>query len=237
MILRPADLLATLVRRVRGTLARRPQRTRPALTLSPPVASGLRELDPSRYVADFRQPDQVSCGAATLVFSRMVHDPMRAALVISPDDPARRVARWSAEVLAMHRQVSGPRDHDGSLQWPWLRAIGTSPWGAARQMQGGVGRSGLRGTRYTARTLDPDDLGHEFDLIAAATRAGHTVPLYVGTELRPAHVALVVSSEPERLRIYEPSAGRMVRVTRDAFQACAFSLGGWSVPWFAVLPR
>ena len=70
-----------------------------------------------------------------------------------------------------------------------------------------------------------------------AASAGHTVPLYVGDALHPAHVVLVVSAEQHRLRVYEPSAGRMLRIGREAFTTSRFRLGGWSVPWFAVLPR
>lgn len=236
MIIRPVAFLTTLVRRGRKLLAGTP-RPVPSLDLSSAVPVVRHDLDPTEHARDFRQPDQVSCGASSLVFSRMVHDRAYAARILAIDDPARRTARWTAEVRAMHRQITGLRDHDGDLQWPWLRVVGTSPWGAARQMQGGEGRSGLAGARYGARTLDPTDPGAEFDRISAAVRSGHTLPLYVGNALRPAHVVLVVSAEAERVGIYEPSTGRMVGLTRDGFVAGTFSLGGWSVPWFAVLPR
>jgi len=215
-----------VVRRARRAVARR---QRPAATARP-LAPAPLSLDPTERALDFRQPDDTSCGAASLVFARMLRDEAYAAHVMA--DPAH----WRAEVLAMHRRVGGLRDHDGRWQWPWLRVVGTSPWGAARQMGGGPDRSG-RGTRYAARALDPDDLGAEFDRILAAASAGHTVPLYVGDALHPAHVVLVVSAEQHRLRVYEPSAGRMLRIGREAFATSRFRLGGWSVPWFAVLPR
>ncbi|WP_078699805.1 hypothetical protein [Aeromicrobium choanae] len=206
-----------------------------------PVERGA--LDPTTHPRDFRQPDDTSCGAASLVVSRMLHDePYALWLATGYDaqadatDPTGFAERWATEVVTMHRRVTSLRDHDGDLQWPWLRVVGTSPWGAARQMTG-TGGSGLPGHAYEARTLDPDDLGAGFDLVLAAVQAGHTVPLYVGDEVRPAHVVLVVRTRGDQLEVFEPSAGRMVRVARDAFAAGRFRLGGWSVPWFAVLPR
>ncbi|WP_146828118.1 hypothetical protein [Aeromicrobium flavum] len=202
-----------------------------------------RALDPTTHPRDFRQPDDTSCGAASLVVSRMLNDQPYAIWLTTGYDPhtdrsdqAALQDRWRAEVLATHRRVTSLRDHDGDLQWPWLRVVGTSPWGAARQMTG-EGGSGVPGARYSARTLDPDDLLTEFDRVLAAVEAGHTVPLYVGDEVRPAHVVLAVRTRSDGLEFFEPSAGRLVRVARDAFAAGRFTLGGWSVPWFAVLPR
>ncbi|WP_313409772.1 hypothetical protein [Aeromicrobium sp.] len=223
---RAARPLEALVRHVRSRLARRQQ---------PAAAQAFAEATPPSSpaldrVREFRQPDDTSCGASSLVLSRMLHDPAYGSWIL--DDPAR----WGPEVKAMHHRVSRWRDHDGRPQCPWPRVVGTSPWAAAGQMGGGSGRSG-RGTRYRWRILDPDDLAAGFELIVAAARSGHTVPLYAGNAVRPAHVVLVVSAEPDRLRVYEPSAGRIVRVGREAFVSGALDLGGWSVPWFAVLPR
>jgi hypothetical protein len=259
---RPAIPVSALVRLARRGLARL-QRTPSGSgrgfsasgALPPQVVSRLeahaqrltdaqrRSLDPTTHPRDFRQPDDTSCGAAALVVSRMLHDRPYAMWMTTGYDPrgdradASSLAdRWRAEVLAMHRRVTSLRDHDGHLQWPWLRIIGTSPWGAARQMTGDGG-SGVPGARYTAQTLDPEGLAAGFDRVTAAVEAGHTVPLYVGDEVRPAHVVLAVGARLDGLEFFEPSAGRMVRVGRDEFAAGRFGLGGWSVPWFAVLPR
>ncbi len=258
----PAVPVVRLVRLARRGLARLQRRSGPrtftaaaAAAVPPEVARRLeartatmspaerRTLDPTSHPRDFRQPDDTSCGAASLVVSRMLHDDPYALWLTTGYDAAADASdsitfaeRWKAEVIRMHRRVTALRDHDGDLQWPWLRVVGTSPWGAARQMTG-AGGSGLPGHEYEARTLDPDDLAAEFDLLLAAVQAGHTVPLYVGDEVRPAHVVLAVRTSGEQLEFFEPSAGRMVRVGRDAFAAGRFRLGGWSVPWFAVLPR
>lgn len=217
-------LAGAIVRRARALASRR----RPPAAFAPLTATS---ADPTAVpVERFRQPDRTSCGASCLVVARMLRDPQLASWLAS--DPLR----WQTEVFRMHRRLSGLRDHDGNLQWPWPRFVGTSPWAAARQLGGGPARSG-HGLRYGWHVLDPDDLGTEFDRVSAAVRAGHTVPIYVGTTLRPAHVVLVVSIDDERWHVYEPSAGRVLRVGREAFVASRFSLGGWSVPWFAVLPR
>lgn len=252
---------AATVRRLRGLLARLPVRTSSARLLGAPTPldpetltrfesrlAGLdpataSRLDPTTHAHDFRQPNTVTCGAACLVFARMRHDPPYAMRVVTGYDPRTQSTdrtdqtdRWNAEVLRMHRRVTGLRDHDGDVQLPWLRVVGTSPWGAARQMEGAVGSSGLSGSRYSARALDPEHLDLEFDQIAAAVDAGHSVPLYVGSDLRPAHVVLVVEAAYAELRVYEPSAGRMVRVDRPAFTGGRLRLAGWDVAWFAVLP-
>lgn len=260
MRVRPSVPVKALVRLARRAMARLQEPSEaPSSSTSTPVAPATparfearratmspgdqRALDPITHAQDFRQPDQTSCGASSLVVSRMIHDRPYAMWLITGYDPrtdredvSAASERWRAEVLAVHRRVTGLRDRDGDLQWPWLRAVGTSPWGAARQMTGDGG-AGVPGARYRARTLDPDDLMAEFDRIVAAVEAGHTVPLYVGNDVRPAHVVLVVGVRAGRLDVYEPSAGRMVRIARDAFCAGRFSVGGWSVPWFAVLPR
>jgi len=258
---RPADLAAAVVRRARGALARpiaapaagsvgrRP--TRPdALARSEERLAALGAVeadlvrDPTSHARAFRQPDGVSCGAACLVYARMIHDPLYAMWIVTGFDPVtgrdhagELHGRWAAAVRTMHRRVTGVHDHDGRLQPPWPRLLGTPPWAAARQMGGGPDASGLPGAQYRARIIDPEHLDAEFDAIAVAVCAGHTVPLYVGDGLRPAHATLVVGAADDRLRVYEPSAGRLARVARSAFEHGTFTLDGWSVPWFTVLPR
>ena len=66
---------------------------------------------------------------------------------------------------------------------------------------------------------------------AARTRP---VPLYVGNTWLPRHVVLVLDAE---LHTYEPSVGRVEQIDPDDFTRGSLDLGGWSRPWFTVLPR
>jgi hypothetical protein len=165
------------------------------------------------------QPDRRSCGAAVLVVARMLHDPAYADLV---ED------RFADEVLDTHRRTTGPVDAAGALQLPWPRALGTPPWAVARQM------TATSGVRYRSRVVRPWRRQAELDRIVRAAADGHPVPVYVGSRRLPRHVVLVLDEE---LRVYEPSAGRRVRMRVGDFVDGELELASWSRPWFSVLPR
>ena len=68
-------------------------------------------MDPRLASAVLRQPDQRSCGAATLVMARAVQDPAYAELLLDGRHPVTGHTllgtlseRFAAEVLAMHRR-------------------------------------------------------------------------------------------------------------------------------------
>jgi hypothetical protein len=170
-------------------------------------------------LAGLKQPDQRSCGPASLVAARMLLEPAYAATV-TPDS-------FDDEVLALHRQVTGPIDARGALQLPWPRALGTPPWAVAHQL------SAIDAERsYTARLVIRR--AHAFDRLARAEAAS---VLYVGSRWLPRHVVLVVEGSDTSLRIYEPSKGLLVTVTREAFLDARLDLAGWPKPWFTVTPR
>jgi len=184
------------------------------------------------------QPDRRSCGAAVLVVARMLNDPAYAELVLTgrhPDTGSMLAGgsvgeRFGVEALAMHRRTTGPVDVTGALQLPWPQGLGTPPWAVARQLSGS---SGVPGSRYDARVVNPFDRRGGLDAIATAAAAGHAVPLYLGSLWTPRHVVLVLD---ERLRTYDPSVGRRVRMDRDDFLGGTLDIAGWSRPWFAVVP-
>ncbi len=149
----------------------------------------------------------------------MLYDPAYAARVSA--------ASFHDEVLELHRQVTGPIDVRGALQLPWPRALGTPPWAVAHQL------SALDDERtYTARLALRR--GKAFDRLATAAAPS---ALYVGSKRLPRHVVLVVSAGEDWLRVYEPSGGRLVDVTREAFVDASLDLAGWAAPWFTVTPR
>lgn len=184
----------------------------------------------------FRQPDQRSCGAAVLVMERMLRDPAYAATVLDGRHASTRHVvqgdgsgdRFSREVLAMHRRVTGPVSLHGRLQLPWPRALGTPPWSVAGQL------AGSRGIAH--RTVPARFAGQRATALALlrnATAAGWTVPLYVGSALLPRHVVLVLDPD---LAAYDPSRGRRTRIDATGLTGGRIAVAGWTAPWAVVLP-
>jgi hypothetical protein len=172
----------------------------------------------TEHLVGLRQPDRRTCGPSCLVAARTLLDPAYAEAV-TPD-------RFRAEVLDLHRKVTGPVDARGVLQLPWPRALGTPPWALARQL------SALDPEpTYVARPALPR--ARAFDRLAAADAPSG---LYVGDRWLPRHVVLVVGASPTSLRIYEPSRGRLVDVGRDSFLRARLGLAGWHKPWVTVTP-
>ncbi|GAA4675963.1 hypothetical protein [Nocardioides nanhaiensis] len=178
--------------------------------LSARLVSLLRAAGPD----GLRQPDRLSCGAASVVVAR---------LLLADPDSAAGVADWRSEVLTTHRSLTGLRDHRGATQLPWPRALGTPPWAVARALGALTGRS--HRTRFV---LDRDAAYRR--LLAAPMPAA----LYVGNRWLPRHVVLVVAVDPERVTCYEPSRGVATVVPRAAFDDARLRLAGWDVPWFTV---
>ncbi|MFC5176084.1 hypothetical protein [Nocardioides taihuensis] len=164
----------------------------------------------------FAQPDRRTCGPSSLVVARALHEPSYAVRVGA-------AAGFRAEVLALHRRVTGWTDRTGRLQLPWPRALGTAPWAAARDLAATVGTP-YRTGRVTADTL------------TAATPEA-PVALYVGNRWSPRHVVLVTECREGTLRVYEPSSGRWVDLPLAALLGRRFRLAGWDRPWFSVAPR
>ncbi len=173
----------------------------------------------AEQLAGLRQPDQRSCGPSCLVAARMLLDPAYAAGV-SADT-------FADEVLQLHRRVTRPIDTRGALQLPWPRALGTPPWAVAHQLSA-IDDERTYAARLALRRA------RAFDRLAAAEAPS---VLYVGSRWLPRHVVLVVGVGDDWLRIYEPSSGRLVRVTREAFVGASLGLAGWPKPWFTVTPR
>ena len=173
------------------------------------------------------QPDRVSCGAAVVVASRWLADG-------GPAD--ERVwslrARFGAEVQQAHRRLTEVRDGRGRLQVPWPRTLGTPPWAVARAL--GNERSG-----FTARLVRPRwGRRRRWRELAQVVASGRPVPLYVGSRWLPRHVVLATSRPATgSLHVYEPGRGVLVEVTEEAFRHGRLDLGGWTHPWWQIVPR
>ncbi len=203
-------------------------------------------LDPATFRgSDASQPDGTTCGSSTLVMSRMENNPAYAMYVLTgydpvtgSTDPGTRGERFAAESLKMHEQTNGWFDRGGGLQSAWPQALGTAPGPLAQEMSA-PGGSGVPGTDYRVDYVRFQDRASSFDDMVAASRGGHTVPVYVGNDTAPRHVVLVTgaSADGGSLTFYEPSAGATVTVTREQWLADRSGLGGWNKPWLIVTPR
>lgn len=191
------------------------------------------------------QPDDRSCGAASLVLARMLNDAAYAELVATGVHPVTGYRldgatsdRFRSEVLAMHRRSTRSITLNGNLQLPWPRALGTPPWALAAQMSGPVG-SGTGG-RYHSRWIPPR---RREDVLAAIGRAldnDEVVPLMIGSRWLPRHVVLLTGRRPgpagDEFGVYDPAVGGMRRCSGEGFRHGELGLGRWQFPWAAVLP-
>lgn len=156
-----------------------------------------------------RQPDGISCGAASVVVGRMLRDPEYA---------AETLPRFASVVQQTHRSFR-----------LWPRRWGTAYWSVAHRL------ADVEGRRYVLRPAYVG-AGRAFDRLHAAAARGLLAAIYVGTRTLPKHVTLVVGVDGGDLRVYDPADGSLHTVGRAPFTAAALGLGGWSRPWTVVVP-
>lgn len=167
------------------------------------------------------QPDRRSCGAAALIMARRSVHPSYAEQVGDQDT-------FTRESLTLHRRITSMVDTSGGIQVPWLRAVGTPPWAAAREMRL------ITGADYQVHpTLRGVDAWRQ---VRRATQ-DRPVVVYVGNRVAPRHVVLVVGTSDNRSTwTYEPAGGAMALVSRARWVDGPLALAGWNRPWFAISP-
>ena len=191
----------------------------------------------------FVQPDQRSCGAAALVVARFLGDPEYRRVIeggglTNPRTVAGDAAlreRFKSETLTMHQRITGLADVSGKPQIPWPRTFGTPPWAVARQLSATGGADGTRATYswHVARTSMPA----AYQRLLDAAHAGRVSAIFVGSQLLPRHVVLVVESTARgTLQVYDPARGRVSELDRFAFLGNRIDIAGWDVAWFVVTP-
>jgi hypothetical protein len=191
----------------------------------------------------FVQPDQRSCGAASMVVARFLGDPAyRSMLQGGSLENPRTVAgdaalreRFREETLAMHQRITSPADTSGRPQIPWPRAYGTPPWAVARQLSSTPAADGTRATYgwHLARTSLPS----AYQRLLDAARAGRVSSVFIGSTWLPRHVVLVVDATSSgSLHVYDPARGELEELDRLAFQGSRIDIAGWDVAWFVVTP-
>lgn len=188
------------------------------------------------------QPDARSCGAAVLVFSRMLHDASYAELIATGHHPITHweipgdtQQRFQSETLGMHRRATRAVTVNERLQLPWPRALGTPPWALAGQMSGRHGSG--NGGEYAVRPAPLWDRGDVFDEVLAAVINDHTVPIVVGDRWLPRHVVLAIVGTTDFMRVYDPATGGVRTITREEFTGGHLPFGRWHRCWATVVPK
>jgi hypothetical protein len=129
--------------------------------------------------------------------------------------------RFAEAALQMHDATTGVFDQDGSPQFPWMKGIGTAPWGAAHEMSA-EGGAGIPGHGYDWHAVNQYNQDEQFQAVAAAVQHGEVLPLYVGGQSSPHHVVLVTGFDNQgNLNVYEPGSGRTYTVSRAEFTGAA----------------
>ena len=195
-----------------------------------------------------KQPDQRSCGAASMVVARMLADPAYAAFLAGSEGPVglafpRTVAgdaelreRFKAETLAMHRRITGLADVSGKPQIPWPRTFGTPPWAVARQLSGTPAADGTLASLRLARGADAACRRPTSACSTQATATGSrpsswAAPGCRGTSCsRSTPPCAAPSTSMTRAR------GQVSELRRLAFLRGEIDIAGWDVAWFVVTP-
>jgi hypothetical protein len=215
----------------------------PPMTALPELRQPTAREWTSKAIADgLLQPDSRSCGAAALVFARMLNDAAYAQLIATGKHPITgwtlsgdTRARFQSEALAMHRRATRIVTVNERLQMPWPRALGTPPWSLAAQMSGRNG-SGLGG-EYVVRPAPLWDRGVVFDEVITALRDEHSIPIVVGDRWLPRHVVLGIVGTSDYLRVYDPASGGVRTINREEFTHAQLPFGRWHRCWATIVPR
>lgn len=183
---------------------------------------------------ELQQPDSTTCGPSTLVMAQLINNPSYRATFLE-DDGTVDGAAFVGEVKTMRRILNRPFDHSGRPQLPWIPALGTGPWAAARAMSG-LGGAGRDGALYRVLPFDPLRPAHALAVVTAAVRRGEVVPLFVGTSATARHVVAVTGATDTTVDYYDPADGRWHTLAPADLLAGRAAIAGWREPWFAVVP-
>lgn len=165
--------------------------------------------------AALKQPDQVSCGAASMVAARALLTSWR------PDEP-------EAAIRAEHRRLTSTSSARDRFQMPWPRRLGTPPWAVANAL------TALTGERIATVHARPRP-GLAYDVLVEQVRT-RPVGVYVGNRWLPRHVVLAIDAVDAgaAVRLFDPARGALVTVLQDDWHHHRLRLGRWSHFWFVV---
>ncbi len=158
------------------------------------------------------QYNGTTCGSTSIMIARAMNDPLYA-ITLTTDGHGNGLTgdEFEARIAAEEERIHNATDPS------WRHPIGTMPWGMNDEMNA---HAGAFGTNYDWRWVDDTDGGSvngALDDAVGAVDGGYTVPILIGDSY-PAHYVLLVGHEGSDLVFYEPTAGRMVRVSESDFR-------------------
>jgi hypothetical protein len=191
------------------------------------------------------QQSPVTCGSACLTVARMLVNPAFARWITTGEGPRGDAPAGSTErdrFAAYERVVMARTNHmvagGGRINLPWPRALGTPPWGAAKELEFGASR---RGTDYETRVLRlhrRSGLRQDHARLVEVVADGEPALLYIGNALLPRHITLVLPGDGDRvLDVYDPATGQVTLLDEGRFAGRDLRIAGWDVPWIVVQPN
>jgi len=191
------------------------------------------------------QQSSVTCGSASLTLARMLASPEFGQWIVNGVDPRggppdsrsenERFAEHEREVM---NRTNGIRAAGGKLNLPWPHAMGTPPWGAAKELEYGAARPGAAYAMRVVRLGSGDALRNAHRDLVGVVGDGLPALLYIGNGWAPRHVTLVLPAEGSgQLDVYDPATGSVTELAVDRFASRTLEIAGWNVPWITVQPR
>ncbi len=164
--------------------------------------------------SDLRQPDRVSCGAASVLAARVLLSDWR------PTAPAD-------DIHEEHRLLTSTRSPRDRFQLPWPRRLGTPPWAVANALRA------LTGERIATVHVRPRPV-IGFDVLRE-NLATRPVAVYVGSRWLPRHVVLATAAVgADAVEVFDPAAGAVLTVGRARWSEHRVGIAGWDHFWFVV---
>jgi hypothetical protein len=177
------------------------------------------------------QYNGTTCGSTSIMIARAMNDPLYT-MGLTTDGHGNGLTgpEFEARIRAEEERIHNSTDPS------WRHPIGTMPWGMNDEMNA---HADSFGTGYDWRWVDDTDGGSvsgALDDAVGAVDAGYTVPVLIGGEV-PRHYVLLVGHEGSDLVFYEPTAGKMVRVSESDFRDGNMSALGFEHVQGVVTPK
>lgn len=193
------------------------------------------------------QLSSISCGPTALTTARMLRDPALAHWARTGDPGGRafpsgahtetEAGRLAAYHALVHRRTNAAIGPTGRLQAPWPRALGTPPWGVARELEALTGSAPGRYRTVIVRWARADRIIRVVRALAGHASTERPAVLYVGNDVAPRHITLLVPDPAgPGMLLYDPAGGQVGPLDAAALARRRLLVGGWRAPWLLVGP-